>query len=85
MLPDAFGQLVELGFLKGAAGSVSDSWMRSMVRNWNALLFCMGEAPWLCNGCAVFVHKHALALAHASRGGKCKGRGITNLERSGGG
>ena len=24
------------------------------------------------NGLAVFAHKHALALAHASRGGKCK-------------
>ncbi len=26
------------------------------------------------NGCAVFAHIHALALAHASEGGKCKGR-----------
>jgi len=26
------------------------------------------------NGCAVFAHKHALALAHASEGGKCKRR-----------
>ena len=30
-----------------------------------------GVPPFL-NGCAVFAHKHALALAHASRGGKCK-------------
>ena len=37
-------------------------------------------SPFL-NGCAVFVHKHALALAHASRGGKCKGRGISHPER----
>src|SRR5580658_9805469 len=34
------------------------------------------------NGCAVFAHKHALALAHASRGGKCKRRGSPPLERS---
>jgi hypothetical protein len=27
------------------------------------------------NGLAVFAHKHALALAHASGGGKCKGSG----------
>jgi len=32
----------------------------------------------LWNGCAVFAHKHALALAHASRGGKCKERGISH-------
>jgi hypothetical protein len=30
------------------------------------------------NGLAVFAHKHALALAHASRGGKCKERGISH-------
>ena len=40
-------------------------------------------SPFL-NGCAVFVPKHALALAHASRGGKCKERGISHPERSGG-
>ena len=34
--------------------------------------------PPLLNGCAVFAHKHALALAHASRGGKCKERGISH-------
>jgi hypothetical protein len=34
-------------------------------------------SPFL-NGCAVFAHKHALALAHASRGGKCKRRGISH-------
>jgi hypothetical protein len=34
-------------------------------------------SPFL-NGCAVFVPKHALALAHASRGGKCKERGISH-------
>ena len=33
---------------------------------------------WLCCVC----HKHALALAHASRGGKCKKRGFPPLERS---
>jgi hypothetical protein len=37
-------------------------------------------SPFL-NGCAVFVPKHALALAHASRGGKCKERGISHPER----
>jgi len=31
-------------------------------------------SPFL-NGLAVFAHKHALALAHASRGGKRKGVG----------
>ena len=36
-------------------------------------------SPFL-NGCAVFVPKHALALAHASRGGKCKERGISHPE-----
>ncbi len=35
------------------------------------------------NGRAVFAHKHALALAHASRGGKCKRR-VPYPERSGG-
>jgi hypothetical protein len=40
-------------------------------------------SPFL-NGCAVFVPKHALALAHASRGGKCKERGVAHPERSGG-
>jgi hypothetical protein len=30
-------------------------------------------SPFL-NGCAVFAAKHALALAHASGGGKCKRR-----------
>jgi hypothetical protein len=29
--------------------------------------------PPFLNGLAVFAHKHALALAHASEGGKCKG------------
>src|SRR5277367_983514 len=38
--------------------------------------------PPFLNGCAVFAHKHALALAHASRGGKCKRRGSPPLERS---
>jgi hypothetical protein len=28
--------------------------------------------PPFLNGCAVFVHKHALAMAHAIEGGKCK-------------
>jgi hypothetical protein len=27
------------------------------------------------NGCAVFAHKHALAMAHAIEGGKCNGVG----------
>ena len=30
--------------------------------------------PPFLNGLAVFAHKHALALAHASGGGKCKRR-----------
>jgi hypothetical protein len=34
----------------------------------------IGESSVL-NGCAVFAHKHALALAHASEGGKCNGVG----------
>jgi hypothetical protein len=38
--------------------------------------------PPFLNGRAVFAHKHALALAHASRGGKCKRRGAPPLERS---
>jgi hypothetical protein len=37
-----------------------------------------GVNPPFLNGCAVFAHKHALALAHASRGGKCKERGISH-------
>jgi len=37
----------------------------------------MGSSSVL-NGCAVFAHKHALALAHASRGGKRKERGISH-------
>jgi len=28
--------------------------------------------PPFLNGCAVFVPKHALAMAHAIKGGKCK-------------
>jgi hypothetical protein len=35
------------------------------------------------SGKAVAVHSHALALAHAGRGGKCKKRGIAHLERRG--
>ena len=31
------------------------------------------------NGVAVFAHKHALALAHASEGGKCNGVGKVAL------
>jgi hypothetical protein len=31
-------------------------------------------SPFL-NGCAVFAHKHALAMAHAIEGGKCNGVG----------
>jgi len=31
-----------------------------------------GVSPPVLNGCAVFAHKHTLALAHASGGGKCK-------------
>ena len=38
--------------------------------------------PPFLNGFAVFAHKHALALAHASRGGKCKRRGSPPLKRS---
>src|ERR1700709_510231 len=36
-----------------------------------AMLLMWGGSSAL-NGCAVFAHKHALALAHASRGGKCR-------------
>src|SRR5258707_5900408 len=32
------------------------------------------DASSVLNGLAVFANKHALALAHASRGGKCKRR-----------
>src|SRR5271154_4548975 len=38
--------------------------------------------PPFLNGRAVFANKHALALAHASRGGKCKRWGSPPLERS---
>ncbi len=42
-----------------------------------------GVIPPFLNGCAVAVsHRHALALAHASRGGKCKRRGSPPLQRS---
>jgi len=34
------------------------------------------------NGIALSAHKHALALDHASRGGKCKGRRSLPVERS---
>ena len=37
-------------------------------------LLLMGIVPPFLNGLAVFAHKHALALAHASGGGKCKRR-----------
>jgi hypothetical protein len=37
-----------------------------------------GVNPPFLNGVAVFADKHALALAHASRGGKCKERGISH-------
>jgi hypothetical protein len=40
--------------------------------------------PPFLNGRAVFANKHALALAHASEGGKCKGRGISHPEWNGG-
>src|ERR1700692_4074894 len=36
-----------------------------------ALLLMVMVPPFL-NGLAVFAHKHALALAHASEGGKCR-------------
>jgi hypothetical protein len=36
--------------------------------------FFMVLSPFL-NGCAVFAHKHALAMAHAIEGGKCNGVG----------
>jgi hypothetical protein len=45
----------------------------------------MGMVPPFLNSLAVFAHKHALALAHASRGGKCKRRGSPPVERSGSG
>src|SRR5271156_188951 len=41
-------------------------------------LLLIAMVPPFLNGCAVFAHKHALALAHASRGGKCKRRGISH-------
>jgi hypothetical protein len=37
-------------------------------------LLLMGMVPPFLNGRAVFANKHALALAHASGGGKCKRR-----------
>jgi len=46
--------------------------------DWTGLAdFFMVLSPVL-NGCAVFAHKRALALAHASRGGKRKERGISH-------
>ena len=36
-----------------------------------ALVFILGDSS-VFECLAVFAHKHALALAHASRGGKCK-------------
>src|SRR6202042_1923188 len=45
-------------------------------------MLLMGMVPPFLNGLAVFAHKHALALAHASRGGKCKRWGAPPLERS---
>jgi hypothetical protein len=42
-------------------------------------LLLMGMVPPFLNGLAVFAHKHALALAHASRGGKCKRWGFPTL------
>src|SRR5258705_214609 len=35
-------------------------------------LLLMGMVPPFLNGLAVFADKHALALAHASEGGKCR-------------
>jgi hypothetical protein len=54
-----------------------------------AIVLLMGASSVL-NGRAVFANKHALALAHASGGGKCKRRvpyprdGVERAERSGG-
>jgi hypothetical protein len=48
-----------------------------------AAVLLMGASSVL-NGRAVFANKHALALAHASEGGKCKGRGISHPEWNGG-
>jgi hypothetical protein len=47
-------------------------------------LLLIGVVPPFLNGRAVFANKHALALAHASEGGKCKGRGISHPEWRGG-
>ena len=38
-----------------------------------------GVVPPVLNGCAVVAFKHALALAHASEGGKCNGVGKVAL------
>jgi hypothetical protein len=60
----------------------------------DAVGICCRVAHWVVppflNGRAVFADKHALALAHASGGGKCKRRvpyprnGVERAERSGG-
>ena len=52
----------------------------------DAVGICCRAAHWVVppflNGRAVFANKHALALAHASRGGKCKRWGSPPLKRS---
>ena len=58
------------GLRLGGRGKGSDvAWFRSWWR------CCSWVVPPVLNGRAVFANKHALALAHASRGGKCKRRG----------
>jgi len=42
-------------------------------------MLLIGVKPPFLNGLAVFAYKHALALAHASEGGKCNGVGKVAL------
>jgi hypothetical protein len=56
----------------------------------NAAGFVRGGDAWMnppfLKGCAVFAHKHALALAHVSEGRKCSGVGkvTTGQPKAGG-
>jgi hypothetical protein len=64
--------------LKGASFLSEKVVEADPVRILHSVLFSAFE--WFGCGCS---HRHALALAHASEGSKCKG-GIPSLERSGG-
>src|ERR1700746_2577391 len=44
----------------------------TLLVSFGVAMLLIGMVPPFLNGRAVFANKHALALAHASRGGKCK-------------